>query len=71
MRAQGSSNARSLATTAHCLYPAGPAKPKGQTRRVYFFVNEKGATRAPGVGVNRRYDIFPNRDCKMRDRCEV
>ena len=61
MRAQGSSNARSLATTAHCLYPADPL----------FLVVKKGATRAPGVGVNRRYDIFPNRDCKMRDRCEV
>ena len=36
-----------------------------------FLVVKKGATRAPGVGVNRRYDISPNRDCKMRDRCEV
>ena len=41
------------------------------SRREIFLSIKKGATRAPGVGVNRRYDISPNRDCKMRDRCEV
>lgn len=71
MRAQGSSNARSLATTAHCLYPAGPATMKQETPEGRFFVNKKGATWAPDVGVNRRFDIFPNRDCRMRDRCGV
>ena len=34
----GSSNARSLATTAHCLYPAGPAKPKRISLEGLFFL---------------------------------
>jgi hypothetical protein len=38
MRAQGSSNARSLATTAHCLYPLASARIKKTTLVVVFLI---------------------------------
>jgi hypothetical protein len=48
MRAQGSPNARSPATTAHCLYPAGPANQE-RARRAIFVGRKKGAVMAPAL----------------------
>ena len=36
MRAQGSSNARSLATTAHCLYPIGCTTERAGLAPVFY-----------------------------------